>query len=165
MAAAKRRLAATSNPIEIFEALAAGHEWACERGSPDELTMVIAGTDADYHVSLNWREDMEALHLACAFDFKAPDRRAAEVGALIARINEQLWFGHFDLWKTEGLVMYRHALLLNGSEATVSQCEALLRCGLEACEKYYQAFQFVVWAGKTGKDALASAMFETEGRA
>ena len=33
---------------------------------------------------------------------------------LIAQINEQLWIGHFDLWTNEGLVMFRHALLLNG---------------------------------------------------
>ncbi len=37
---------------------------------------------------------------------------------LIAQINEQLWLGHFDLWTQEGLVMFRHALLLNGAVAT-----------------------------------------------
>jgi hypothetical protein len=49
--------------------------------------------------------------------------------------------------------------------ATPSQCEALLKAALEASERYYQAFQFVVWAGKDSRHALASAMFETEGRA
>ena len=84
---------------------------------------------------------------------------------LIAQINEQLWFGHFDLWTIEGLVMFRHALLLNGSLATPRQCEAMLKAALEACERYYQAFQFVVWAGKESREALVSTMFETEGQA
>ena len=47
----------------------------------------------------------------------------------------------------------------------VGQCEALLRGALEACERYYQSFQFVVWAGKSSEDALAATMLETEGQA
>jgi hypothetical protein len=83
----------------------------------------------------------------------------------VAQINEQLWLGHFDLWTQEGLVMFRHALLLNGSVATSRQCEAMLQAALEGCERYYQAFQFVVWAGKQSREALVSTMFETEGQA
>jgi len=61
--------------------------------------------------------------------------------------------------------LFRHALLLNGSVATSAQCEAMLHAALEACERYYQAFQFVVWAGKQSREALVSTMFETEGQA
>ena len=154
-----------TNPIELIEHLAATHNWPCERTNDDELTLVVAGTWTDYHVSLNWRYDLEALHLACAFDFRIPENRLGEMYRLIAQINEQLWLGHFDLWTHEGLVMFRHALLLNGSVATLRQCEAMLKAALEACERYYQAFQFVVWAGKQSKEALVSTMFETEGQA
>jgi hypothetical protein len=55
--------------------------------------------------------------------------------------------------------------MLNGASATTNQCEALLRAAFEACERYYQAFQFVVWAGKDSREALATTMFETEGQA
>jgi hypothetical protein len=41
----------------------------------------------------------------------------------------------------------------------------LLRAALESCERYYQAFQFVVWAGKESREALAGTMFQTEGQA
>ena len=84
---------------------------------------------------------------------------------LVAQINEQPWLGHFDLWTQEGLIMFRHALLLNGSVATPAQCEAMLKAALEASERYYQAFQFVVWAGKESREALVSTMFDTEGQA
>ena len=154
-----------SNPIDLVEQLAASHDWTCDRSSNDELTLVVAGTWADYHVSLNWRDDLQALHLACAFDFKVPAGRLNEMYRLVAQINEQLWLGHFDLWTQEGLIMFRHALLLNGSVATPAQCEAMLRAALEACERYYQAFQFVVWAGKESREALVSTMFDTEGQA
>ena len=153
------------NPVDLIEQVAQTHEWACERTNEDELTLNVAGTWADYHVSLNWRTDLESLHIACAFEFKVPDNRLAEVYRLIAQINEQMWLGHFDLWSQEGLIMFRHGLMLNGTVATSGQCEALLRAGLEACERYYQAFQFVVWAGKDSRSALSSTMFETQGQA
>ena len=154
-----------TNPIDLIERLSAAHDWSCDRTNDDELTLVIAGTWTDYHVSLNWRDDLEALHVAFAFDFRVPENRLNEMYKLVAQINEQLWLGHFDLWTGEGLVMFRHALLLNGSVATSAQCEAMLHAALEACERYYQAFQFVVWAGKQSREALVSTMFETEGQA
>jgi hypothetical protein len=154
-----------TNPIDLVERVANANDWGCDRSGDDELTLIVAGTLTDYHISLNWRDDLETLHLACAFDFKVPEGRLSEIYRLIAQINEQLWIGHFDLWTQEGLIMFRQGLLLNGSVATTSQCEALLKAALDACERYYQAFQFVVWAGKESREALVSTMFETEGRA
>jgi hypothetical protein len=165
MAVSEKVYGRVANPIDLFEQLAASHDWTCDRTGAEELTLVVGGNWTDYHVSLNWRDDLEALHLACAFDFRVPENRLGEMYRLIAQINEQLWLGHFDLWTQEGLVMFRHALLLNGTVATPGQCEAMLRAALEGCERYYQAFQFVVWAGKESREALVSTMFQTEGQA
>jgi len=97
---------------------------------------------------------------------KVPDRLRNEVQHLISYINEQMWIGHFDLWKKDGLVMFRHALMLTGGiEASGKQCEALLGMALDACERYFPAYQFVVWAGKPAREALDAAMFETAGEA
>lgn len=165
MASAERSHSRVNSPIDLIEQIANGNDWATERSSDDEITLIVAGQWTDYNVSLNWRGDLETLHIACAFDAKIPDNRQNEVYRLVAQINEQLWLGHFDVWIQEGLIMFRHGLMLNGALATTGQCEALLKAALEACERYYQAFQFVVWAGKESRDALASTMFETEGRA
>ncbi|MET0194897.1 MAG: YbjN domain-containing protein [Hyphomicrobiaceae bacterium] len=165
MASAELNHRRVNSPIDLIEQIANGNDWATERSSDDEITLIVAGQWTDYNVSLNWRGDLETLHIACAFDAKIPDNRQNEVYRLVAQINEQLWLGHFDVWIQEGLIMFRHGLMLNGALATTGQCEALLKAALEACERYYQAFQFVVWAGKESRDALASTMFETEGRA
>jgi hypothetical protein len=165
MAIAEMTRTRTNNPISLLEQIAGTNDWAFDRGSEDELTLNVAGEWTDYHVSLNWRHDLETLHIACAFDAKIPASRLAEVYRLVAQINEQLWVGHFDVWTQEGLIMFRQGLMLNGALATPHQCEALLRAALEACERYYQAFQFVIWAGKESREALASAMFDTEGQA
>ena len=165
MASTQLKYERASSPIDLVEQIAAAQDWTCERASDDELTLTVPGTWSDYHVSVNWRDDLEALHVAAAFDCKVPEARLNEIYRLIAQINEQLWIGHFDLWLNEGLLMYRHGLLLNGNVATPRQCEALIHSALEACERYYQAFQFVVWAGKESREALVSTMFETEGQA
>ena len=165
MAAAELGLARVNNPVDLVEQIAGSNDWTTERTGEDELTLTVAGQWTDYHVSVNWRDDLETLHVACAFDAKVPDNRLGEVYRLVAQINEQLWVGHFDVWIQEGLIMFRQGLMLNGTLATIGQCEALLRAALEACERYYQAFQFVVWAGKESREALAGTMFQTEGQA
>ncbi|MEX0841175.1 MAG: YbjN domain-containing protein [Xanthobacteraceae bacterium] len=154
------------NPLEVVERMAVVNDWSFERASDDEITILASGRWTDYQVSFTWMNDIEALHLACAFDIKVPERRRAEVQQLISLINEQLWVGHFDLWLQDGLIMYRHALVLTGGlAASGQQCEALLGTATDACERYFPAFQFVVWAGKPAREALGAAMFETSGEA
>jgi hypothetical protein len=155
-----------NNPLDVVEHVAGTHEWSFERASEDEITIAVEGRWSDYQVSYTWMTNIEALHLACAFDLKVPERRRAEVQQLISLINEQLWVGHFDLWIQDGIVMFRHALVLTGGiDAAGSQCEGLLGTALDTCERYFPAFQFVVWAGKGAREALDAAMFETSGEA
>ncbi|MCK9914520.1 YbjN domain-containing protein [Microbacteriaceae bacterium K1510] len=154
------------NPLDVVERLANGNDWSFERLGDDEITILVTGKWTDYQLSYTWMCDIEALHLACAFDLKVPERRRSEVQALISMINERLWVGHYDLWVKEGIVMFRHALVLAGGvEASGRQCESLLGTALDTCERYFSAFQFVVWAGKSAKEALEAAMFETSGEA
>jgi hypothetical protein len=154
------------NPVDVVERLATTHDWSFSRASDDEVTILVNGQWSDYQISFTWMPDVEALHLACAFELKVPERRRSEVIELTALINEQLWVGHFDAWLNDGIIMFRHAIVLTaGITATDGQCEAVLGIALDACERHYQAFQFVVWAGKSPRQALDSIMFETSGEA
>ena len=154
------------NPLEVIERMATAHQWSFERACEDEVAIVARGNWADYQVSFTWMHDMEALHLACAFELKVPERSEAEVQRLIPMINTQMWVGHFDLWLTDGLVMFRYTHLLSGGvEASDRQCEVLLSAALDACERYYSAFQFVAWFGEGAREALEAVMFETAGEA
>ena len=154
------------HPVDVVERFAALNQWSFDRDGEDEICISVEGSWTDYHVAFTWLADMEALHVACAFDLKAPPQRRAEVQTLVSLINEQLWIGHFDVWNRDGVVMFRHSLLLAGGlEPNRQQCEVVVTSAITACERYYQAFQFVVWAGKSAAEALEGAMFETEGEA
>ncbi|HTV36770.1 MAG TPA: YbjN domain-containing protein [Xanthobacteraceae bacterium] len=158
--------AALDDPLAVVEHMAIGNEWDFSRAVDDEITLAIAGAQTNYQASFSWMEDIRVLHIACAFEMTVPSSRLAEVQHLISSINEQLWIGHFDVWDQNGLVMFRHALLLTGGVSTSArQCEAVLGAALDSCERYYPALQFVVWAGKSAREALDAAMFETAGEA
>ncbi len=154
------------HPVDVIEHVAHTNDWSFERSGDDEISISVAGNWTDYHVSFSWIEDFEALHLACAFDIKVPETRTLEVLRLLSLINEQMLLGHFDLWEQEGAIMFRQSLLLaGGAEPTGRQVEVLLHSALEACECYFQAFQFVIWTGSTAREALEGALFETKGNA
>lgn len=154
------------SPLEVVERMAAANQWPFERAGEDEIALNVTGRWANYQVSFTWMDDIEALHVACAFDMKVPEPRLAEVQLLVALINEQMWIGHFDVWMQNGVVMFRHALVLAGGVvASDRQCEAVLGTALDSCERYFPAFQFVIWAGKSAREAMDSAMFETSGEA
>ena len=155
-----------SHPVDVIEHIAGLNNWTFERAGDDEITISVAGGWSEYHVSFSWIEDKEAIHLACAFDLKIPEPRVVEVMRLLTMVNEQMWIGHFDLWASEGVIMFRQALLLSGGvEPNAQQVERLLVTAIEACDRYFQAFQFVVWAGKSASEALEGALFETAGEA
>src|SRR5436309_8068749 len=148
------------NPFDVVERMAITNDWSFERAGEDEIAILVRGKWADYRISYTWMYDIEALHLACAFEFKVPDHCRTEVQRLLTLINEQMWIGHFDVWAKDGLVMFRHALVLSGGvTATDGQRESLLSTALDACECHYPAYQFVVWAGKSARQALDVAMF------
>lgn len=156
----------TEHPVDVVEQMAAINDWSFDRDDEDEISISVSGSWTDYQVAFTWLSDLETLHVSCAFDLKAPERRRAEVMALVSAINEKQWIGHFDFWPQEGVVMHRHGLMLSGGALpSGSQCAALLDNALRACERHYQAFQFVLWAGKNARDALETANFETKGQA
>jgi hypothetical protein len=155
-----------TNPLAVVERMARHNNWQFSRSVDDEITLAISGKCTNYQASFCWMAEIGVLHFGCAFEMRVPAPRFLEVQLLIGSINEQLWIGHFDVWGQSGVVMFRHALLLIGGVSTsAQQCEAVLGAALDACERYYPALQFVVWAGKSAREALDAAMFDTAGEA
>ncbi len=154
------------HPLDVVERIASLRHWIFDRAETDEMSIAVEGRFAEYNVAFTWIEDVEALHIAAAFDLKLPERRRAEVIKLVGMINEQLWIGHFDLWSSDSCVMFRHSLLLTGGvPPTQAQCGMMMKSAIDSCERYYQAFQFVLWAGKSARESLDAVLFETEGEA
>ena len=166
MAMALQQEQQPSNPIDLVEAIAGSRDWLIERATDDEVNLIVAGSWCDLHLSLNWHEEMEGLHLACTFDLKVPAPRREEVCRVISIINEQLFYGHFDLWREPGILLFRHSVMLSGgARVSLEQCDGMLAMMLKNAERFYPVFQFVIWAGKSAEEAMQASMLETQGQA
>ena len=154
------------NPLDLMEQIASAHDWLFDRTSDQELALEVTGSWCDYRMFLSWHPEVQALLYACAYDMRVPANRRTDVSGLLSLINEKMLVGHFDVWSDDGFPVFRHAILLRGiPHASVEQLEDLLDIALTESERYYPAFQFVIWAGKTPAEAVASAMLETCGEA
>ncbi|MEM7566275.1 MAG: YbjN domain-containing protein [Pseudomonadota bacterium] len=154
------------NPLDVVEHLAEMSEWSLERAGEDEITIALSATWCEVALSLTWMEDLEVLHVSCALDLKVPKKRQGAVTQLLSMVNARMWLGHFDLWDQDGTLVYRSSLPLpEGASFTTSQSVMLVESAVEAIEQFYQAFQFVVWAGQSPAKALEHALFETAGSA
>lgn len=155
-----------TNPLDIVEQFVTANEWAFDRRNDDEMAVEVPGRWCDYSLYFAWREDIGAMHFTCAFDMKVQGAKRAQVCELLAGINERLWLGHFGIWAEEGIPMFRHAILLRGQDgASMEQVEDLVEIALAECDRFYPAFQFVIWGGKSAQDAISSALLDTVGEA
>ncbi len=158
--------AAAGDPLEAVERVMTADSLPFERMGDQEIAASFEGGWCDYRLWFAYRPDLHALHFASAFDMPVPQRRLAAVHPLLSLINERLWVGHFDLWTGKGQPTWRHALLLRGlRDAEDEQVADLLMLGVGECERFYPAFQQVVWAGMDPEEALAAALIEPRGTA
>ena len=156
----------TANPIDLVEEIVLANEWAHDRGSDEEIVVEISGRWCDYRILFVWQREMSALHFSCRFEMKVPRVRRPAIYELLATVNERLWLGHFDLAPDDQSPAFRHGVLLRGvNSACVEQIEDMVDISLTECERFYPAFQLVVWGGKNAEEAIASAMIDPIGEA
>jgi hypothetical protein len=155
-----------TNPIDLVEEIVLANEWAHDRASEEEMVVEVSGRWCDYRLYFVWQEEISAMHFSCGFDMKVPKARKSPVYELLALINEKLWLGHFDIASDDHSPAFRQAILLRGAlGASVEQIEDLVDIALSECERFYPAFQLVVWGGKTPDEALTGAMIDPQGEA
>jgi hypothetical protein len=155
-----------ANPLDLVEQFVTANDWPFDRRSDDEMAVEVPGRWCDYSLYFAWREDIGALHFTCALDMKVQSVKKPPLYELLAAVNERLWLGHFGLWADEGVPMFRHATLLRGAGgASIEQIEDLVDIALSECERFYPAFQFVIWGGKSAQEAISAALLDTVGEA
>ena len=155
-------------PIDMIEAWFEAHGWSNERVSDDEIVASTQGAWGSYEMRAVWRDDDNVLQFLAFPDITVPSHQLPPVYETLGLVNEQLWLGHFELWAGAGTVLFRHAVLLDGAQdatLTLDQTETLIEVAVDELDRFYPVFQFVLWGGKSPKDAIAAAMVETRGEA
>lgn len=157
-----------SAPIDMLETYFGAHGWSYERTGDEEIVANFQGSWTQYELRAVWREEDRVLQFLALPDVRVPNDKRAQLYETVGLINEQLWIGHFEMWASSGMLLFRHAALLDGNgEAalTIEQAETLVEAAIDECERFYPVFQFVLWADKTPQEAIAAALIETQGEA
>jgi hypothetical protein len=155
-----------ANPLDLVEQVVSANEWAFDRRSDSDMAAEAPGKWCDYGLYFCWSHEISVMHFSCAFDLKAPEKRRGALYELLAKANEKLWIGHFGMDEDDGAPIYRHAVLLRGTpSASAESIEDMVDIAITECERFFPAFQFVLWGGKTPDEALAAAMLECVGEA
>lgn len=153
-------------PVEMLAALFEAHGWDFEFVNDDEVCGQIPGSWTIYQLRAIWRHEDQVLQLLCLPELRVPDTKKGAAHELLALINEQLWLGHFDLWSHGGVLLYRHGLMLGDSGMlSLSVAQLAVESAVAEWDRFYPAFQFVLWSDKSPRAALDAALVDAVGEA
>ena len=152
--------------IEVAVEFVRSQDWPFEQEEEDHFHFWIETEQTELTLDFLWMSDYDVLHFSCGYELKVPPHRAAAVRELTALINEHSWLGHFDFFADDQLLLFRFGLPLPFDIlVTQEQCMALVSAGVNQCTLFHQAFQFVVYGGKSARDAFDCALVVTQGSA
>jgi hypothetical protein len=154
------------HPIDVAEHVASQHEWEFDRVAEDQMAMELTGRWASYGITLAWCAGDETLRLLLTFDMEPPPDRLPALYELINAVNDRCWAGAFAWWGEEGVMTFRYGLMLAGDQiAAPEQIDMMIHAALMSAERFFPAFQLVLWDNQSPQAALTCAIDEAYGRA
>ena len=154
------------HPIDIVENLAEHHEWEFDRIEENQIAMAVQGQWRTYSITLAWSGFDETLRLICSFEMEPPTDKLKNLYEALNVANDRCWTGAFTFWEEQKLMVYRYGLVLTGGQiATAEQIDAMISSAVHTSEKYYPAFQLVIYDNQSPDSAMKVAIAEAYGRA
>ena len=154
------------DPLDVVERVLVAENLSFDRTDDGDLAFALTGDWKDFELWFTWRPEADCLKLCLSMDLKAAKPLRDPAHGLINLINQRVWLGHFEVWAEEGEVVFRHAMALpDGERPTMAQTASMIDAAMEAADRFYPAFDFLITGGKTPEEAMAACMFETMGYA
>ena len=154
------------DPLDVVEHVLNAENLPFDRTDDGDLAFALAGDWKDYELWFAWRPEGDCLQLCCALDLRVMKTRRAAAYELVSMINQRTWLGHFEIWPHEGEIVFPHSLPLPHSERpTLAQAASMIDAAIEAADRYYPAFDFMVRGSKKAQEAIDACLFETVGTA
>jgi hypothetical protein len=154
------------DPLEVVERVLAAENLAFDRTDDGDLAFSLTGDWKDYELWFAWRPEADCLQLCLSIDRRADKALRPSAHELINLINQRVWLGHFEIWPDDGEVIFRHAMSLpEGERPSMAQTASMIDAAMEAADRFYPAFDFLIAGAKTPQEAMTACMFETVGQA
>ena len=154
------------DPLDVVEHVLVAENLPFDRTDEGDLAFSLAGDWKDYELWFAWRPEGDCLQLCCALDLQASKSKRAAAYELVGLINQRTWMGHFEVWAEDGEIVFRHSLALPlGERPTLAQAASMIDAAVEAADRYYPAFDFMIRGSKKPQEAIDACLFETVGTA
>jgi hypothetical protein len=154
-----------SNPISLIEEYAITQDWSADRSNDNELWAELPGQWGNQKLWVAYHKDSGFLQFNTYISIKIPPKKCIDVAHAITLINERVWLGHFEIWQEEQVPLFRIVLPLSGSILNKEQLADIIKSISDETTRFFPAIQWIVWGGKTPKEAIAAAIIETQGEA
>lgn len=155
----------TEDFINTVMTLAAQHNWPVEKIDVQKITFTIERQWKLYSVTMAWSSFDSTLRMMLSYETEPPSDRLPALYEMINYVNDQCWVGAFNFWTDRQLMLYRYGMPIIGQQITVDLVSQLVHIAVTAAERYYPAFQVVVWGKKSPAEALRVAIGEGHGHA
>ena len=153
------------DPLDVVEHVLSAENLDFDRSDEGDLAFSLAGDWKDYELWFAWRPEADCLQLCLSLDMRAGKQKRSKANELVSMINPRVWLGHFELWE-EGEIIFRHGMaLMTNEQPSLAQAAAMIDVAVEAADRFFPAFDFLLRGAKTPQEAIAACMFETVGEA
>ena len=153
------------NPINIFEKIVISNNWAFERPFDEEIYVEVPNKYSNLIFQISWSRKEQTIDLKASFYIKMDFSRNDEIYKLLNLINYSTNIGHFQINESK-YPTFKYSIIFNDIKNLKHDIlKRTLNHAISESEKFFPAFQLVLWAGKTAEEAILFSDFTTEGKA
>ena len=153
------------NPINIFEKISISNNWAFERPLDEEIYVEVPTKYSNLIIQISWSKKDQTIDLKASFYIKMDFSTNDEIFRLLNLINNTINIGHFQINESK-YPTFRYSMIFNDIQnLKFDILNRTLNYAISESEKFFPAFQLILWAGKKAEEAIMFLDFATEGKA
>jgi len=133
------------------------HKGYFEVGEEQQIVReTIKGDNSSYKVAVAWNDEASRINFWVRDIMAIPQPKRATAGTLVNMINWRLDLSDFEFDMEDGELMVNLSFNLRDGTLGHDQIDSHFNAVVWIADKYYPAFQKVVWADVSPEEALAS---------
>jgi hypothetical protein len=132
----------------------------------NEISVQLANENPEYILSVIFKEDYEIIYFSCDMNLCSTKEKRLAVADAIAKANERIWAGHFDLISIGNRIVYSLTIPF-ASSFVVDEgvMESIIQLISDECNRFYHYFSMII-ESKDPPDFSTNALYlETAGEA
>tara|TARA_X000000950_G_scaffold272651_1_gene355447 strand:- start:3730 stop:4233 length:504 start_codon:yes stop_codon:yes gene_type:complete len=154
------------NPIDEIEEIIAAYNLNFFRNDKNEISILFEGLWSIYELKFNWSKNNGLIKINNDLNIKIPKKSLVGIYKLLSLINEQTLLGFFGYSSRRSCLFFRHNVSIKGVKfLATEQIEDFIDSIVQECDKFYPAFQTLIYKNEKPQQSINNAIFETIGEA